>query len=48
MADMQLFKDKGFVVLYMWEHEHLSAKRNKARCRTLQGKSVNKGGPDFG
>lgn len=29
MADMQRFKDRGYVVSYMWEHEHVAATRAK-------------------
>ena len=29
MADMQRFKDRGYVVSYMWEHEHKAATRAK-------------------
>jgi hypothetical protein len=29
MADMQLFKDRGFAVFYLWEHHHLIARRAK-------------------
>jgi hypothetical protein len=29
MADMQLFKDRGFAVFYLWEHHNLIARRAK-------------------
>ena len=29
MTDMQLFKDKGYRVFYMWEHHHTIARRGK-------------------
>jgi hypothetical protein len=35
MNDMQLFKAQGHTVYYLWEHEHVHAKRCKAPLRSV-------------
>ena len=35
MNEMQLFKAQGHTVYYMWEHEHVHAKRSKAPLRSV-------------
>ena len=35
MNEMQLFKAQGHTVYYMWEHEHIRAKRSKAPLRSV-------------
>ena len=35
MSDMQLFKDRGYTVSYMWEHEHKAAIKSRVPMMSI-------------